>query len=98
MTTPIFLAGCRGDAVTPVEVQTIISAVVGLVVAISAYITYLTKQQVVEVKHQTDGQNTALTAKVEELHAALLVKAETSPALPPPTGPAPVALPGPPQH
>jgi hypothetical protein len=82
---------------TPTEVQTLVTAVVGLVAAISAYLAYQTKQQVAVVEKNTNSTNATLTAKVEELHAALLVKAETSPALPPATTISPT-LPGWPQH
>jgi hypothetical protein len=77
---------------TPTEIQTLVTALAAFAAAFAALVAYLTKQQVAVVKEQTNSTNLALTAKVDELHAALLLKAETSPALPP------SALPGPPQH
>jgi hypothetical protein len=86
---------------TPMEVQTLIAAIGGLGLLFTALATLITtratKTKVDVVETNTNATNSALSTKVDMLHAALLLKAETSPAAPPQAAPpAPPTLPGPP--
>jgi hypothetical protein len=80
---------------TPMEIQTLVAAIGGFGLLATAIATYLNTRavrvKVNTIDKNTNGAQTVMAAKIDQLHATLMPKV-AAPAAPPP----PSALPGPP--